>query len=65
MLPHQQRVIDEKKELDEKHEKLTNFTFTDMFSSLPREEQTRLNRQHAVMETYSQILGERIAAFKE
>lgn len=53
----------EKAELDEKREKLTAFTFTDAFSGLPKEEQARLNRQHGIMEQYSNVLGERIAAF--
>lgn len=63
MQPHQERVVTEKKELDEKREKLTAFTFTDTFKALPKEEQERLNRQHGIMEQYSNVLGERIAAF--
>ncbi len=64
MQPHQQRVIDEKSELDAKREKLTAFTFTDTFEALPADERSRLNRQHSVMTEYSAILGERIAAFQ-
>ena len=63
MLPHQQRVIDEKAELDKKLAKLSEFVTTPLFASLPADEQGRLNRQHSVMEEYSRILGERIAAF--
>lgn len=62
--PHQQRVVDEKRELDEKLSKLTAFGTTPTFAALPAEEQGRLNRQHAIMEEYSRILGERIEAFK-
>ena len=61
MLPHQERVVTEKKELDEKREKLTAFTFTDTFAALPPAEQERLNRKHSIMEQYSNVLGERIA----
>jgi hypothetical protein len=63
MAPHQQRVVDEKRELDEKLSKLSSFGTTPLFASLPADEQGRLNRQHSVMEEYSRILGERIAAF--
>ena len=63
MLPYQERVIQEKKELDERLAKLDAFGRTEVFTSLPSEEQGRLNRQHSVMEEYSCILGERIAAF--
>lgn len=64
MAPHQERVVLEKKELDEKLAKLDAFGRTDFYTTLPAEEQGRLNRQHAVMEEYSRILGDRIAAFQ-
>ena len=63
MAPHQERVVQEKKELDEKLAKLDAFGRTDFYKTLPSDEQGRLNRQHSVMEEYSRILGERIAAF--
>lgn len=53
----------EQKELAEKLEKLTAFTFTPTFAALPAAEQERLNRQHSIMEQYVNVLGERIAAF--
>ena len=59
----QQRVIDEKTELDEKREKLGQFIGGDIFNGLPQEEQERLDRQAALMRDYSAVLGERIAAF--
>lgn len=65
MKPHQERVVTEKSELDEKRYKLTAFTFSDTFAALPKEEQERLNRQHSIMEQYSNVLGERIAAFTD
>ena len=63
MLPHQQRVVDEKRELDEKLAKLSSFVCTPIFASLDCRESERLQRQHDVMTEYSTILGERIAAF--
>ena len=43
--PHQERVVTEQKELAEKLEKLTAFTFTDTFSALPAPEHDRLIRE--------------------
>lgn len=63
MQPHQQRVVDEKTSLDEKIQKLAAFIDTDTFDGLPDDEQDRLERQMVVMNEYSEILGERIAAF--
>jgi len=61
--PYQERLIVEKRDLDEKLSKLAAFGTTPLYTALPPEEQGRLNRQHAVMEEYRRILGERIAAF--
>lgn len=61
--PHQQRVVDEKSELDVRITKLRAFLPTDLCLSLPLDERSRLKRQLDVMEEYSGILGERIAAF--
>lgn len=65
MQAHQQRVVDEKTELDGKLTKLTAFYDTPVFAGLDKEEQNRLTRQGQVMSEYSDILGQRIAAFKE
>ncbi len=61
--PHQQRVVDEKTELDAKREKLGAFKNGAMFPTLPWQEQERLNTQAHIMTMYSAVLGERIAAF--
>lgn len=61
--PHQQRVVIEKAELDEKIAKLKAFMDTPQCFALPFAETTRLARQHALMVDYSRVLGERIAAF--
>ncbi len=62
--PHQQRVLTEKAELDERHEKLTDFFASPLFGSLPAAEQDRMRSQAIAMNAYSVILGERIAAFQ-
>lgn len=63
MAPHQERVVTEKAELDEKRAKLSTFFDTDLFASIDEDECRRLLRQADAMQVYSQILGERIAAF--
>jgi hypothetical protein len=64
MLPYQQRVIDEKRELDDKREKLNTFFVSSHFRNLDQAEKDRLRMQHQVMGLYSQILQLRIAAFQ-
>ena len=62
--PHQKRVIDEKAELDLRRKNLREFIDKNpVFQKLPPEEKYRLNAQQFVMAEYSDILGERIAAF--
>jgi len=63
MQPHQQRVVDEKSELDVKIEKLTSFFSNSIFSGLPEDEQGRLKSQVHYMSEYSRVLGERINCF--
>ena len=63
MQPHQQRVVDEKAELDAKVERLKAFWDNPVFNTLPDAEKERLERQSNIMDQYSQVLGERIAAF--
>jgi hypothetical protein len=66
MLPHQQRVVDEKLELDGKIGKLDEFIeHSPVYKRLGGKEQKRLCRQYDVMYEYSDILGERIDAFGE
>ncbi len=63
MQPYQERVVTEKKELDERREKLGSFIEGAIYQSLPEAEQNRLTQQALAMTAYSTILGERIAAF--
>lgn len=62
-LPHQIRVIDEKRALDENLQKLRAFFGTGVFNALETAEQERLHRQATYMTLYSGVLGERIDAF--
>ena len=62
--PHQQRVVDEKEELDKKAKALSNFIGTNpTFETLDAAEKERLKMQNDVMWQYSEILGARISAF--
>jgi hypothetical protein len=65
LLPHQQRVVDEKTELDKKASALSQFIgYSFIFTQLDGAEQERLREQNDVMWQYSEILGARIKAFK-
>lgn len=64
MQPFQQRVVDEKQELDIKREALGRFKNSGAFALLPWQEQERLNTQGHLMTMYSAVLGERIANFE-
>lgn len=62
----QQRVVDEKTDLDAKHTALDAFIGAGTtFLTLDGAEQTRLVEQRYYMSKYSEVLGRRIAAFVE
>ena len=62
--PHQQRVVDEKTDLDEKANALSQFIGCNpIFGTLAPAEQELLKLQNDVMWQYSTILSARIAAF--
>ena len=63
MQPHQERVVVEKAELDERLAKLKAFLGSEAIMKVAEDEQDRLDRQADIMAEYSDILGERIAAF--
>lgn len=63
MAPYQQRVIDEKHDLDAKVKSLQAFADTETFISLDPQEQARLHLQFYLMRGYSDVLSERIEAF--
>jgi hypothetical protein len=61
--PHQQRVIDEKRELDERLAKLEAFFDMPTFACLDQAEQQRLHDQAVAMHEYANILADRVDAF--
>lgn len=66
LAPFQQRVVDEKADLDAKHDSLDGFIKASAtFLTLDGAEQTRLVEQRYYMGKYSEVLGRRIAAFVE
>jgi hypothetical protein len=60
--PHEQRVIDEHRELTERHKKLKAFFQTPIFAGLKEAEATRLRCQSFFMAGYADVLAERIDA---
>lgn len=63
MQPYQERVVEEKADLDSKIEKLAFFLAGEKAQNLPPGENPRMTRQLAAMREYSAVLGERIACF--
>jgi hypothetical protein len=64
MQPYQQRVVEEKVELDKKAKALSDFIgLNPTFETIDAAEQERMKEQCEVMWQYSEILGARIAAF--
>ncbi len=65
MEAHQERVVVEKRDLDEKIAALNVFiNITNLiYEKLPQDEQNRLRSQLDVMQEYSAILKDRIANF--
>lgn len=62
--PHQQRVVDEKTELDEKLSKLDQFIAeSPIFKKLESEDRMLLEEQFRAMTEYSNILYNRINRF--
>ena len=63
--PHQQRVVTEKADLDERLGRLLAFFQTPSFEFMAETERSRLRNQARFMGGYSAALKERIAAFGE
>ena len=62
--PHQQRVVDEKNELEDKFSKLGAFVLDNpIYMSLEDDDKQDLTEQYDVMEKYLIILEKRIAKF--
>lgn len=60
---HQLRVVNERFDLNEKIEKLTNFFDTETYQGLDHSEQRRLIKQQGIMIEYRDVLDSRIEAF--
>lgn len=58
-----ERMVTEKKELDERLGKLEAFLVTDTYNNLSQREKKLLKDQAETMANYSRILGERIAIY--
>ncbi len=66
MAPHQQRVVDEKNEVNDRLGKLAEFiAASPIFGKLPYDEQGRLKIQKFIMEQYVGVLCDRIDNFPE
>lgn len=63
--PHQERVVIEREELNERRTKLISFIETATFDRLNGAEKERLKRQAAIMTDYFVVLGERINSFPD
>lgn len=66
MQPHEERVVTEKQDLDEKLAKLKTFCFGPdrvIFRKLAAVDRDLLEDQYTVMQRYSVILGKRIVRF--
>ena len=61
---YQNRVVEEKEQLDIRLHSLRSFIGGDRFKSLSMDEQLRMKRQEKIMSLYVDVLDERIAAFR-
>lgn len=64
MSPHQQRVVEEKSELDGRIGRLASFLRSERAFNVEPAELLRLERQIDLMEQLSELLGERISNFE-
>lgn len=63
LLDHQTRVVEERDELQERINKLTDFMYTKIFAELTAVNQGLLMSQLRIMKPYLSILNERIDLF--
>jgi predicted nucleic acid-binding Zn-ribbon protein len=63
MQAYQQRVVEERQQLEERRQKLAAFLDTEVFQKLTVEERTLLREQFAAMSNLSLILEKRIGLF--
>lgn len=65
LLPHQQRVVEERDELVDRLQKLNAFLDTPTFDALPKDERHRMVQQRMLMSLLAMTLKARIDAFEE
>lgn len=63
MLAHEERVVVEQNELNDKISKLSEFIKSDFFSTLDTENKNLLTEQLEIMQKYSDVLIKRINLF--
>ena len=63
MQPYQQRVLEEKDQLDARIRALADWLLHDQFKSLPKLSQDQLHLQFLAMKQYQLILAQRIENF--
>lgn len=63
MQAHQERVVAERAELDDKMDKLSKFLDTNTYYNLSEGEKGRLVEQLGIINQYRDVLDRRIAAF--
>lgn len=61
--PHEDRVVNEERELSDKLNKLGAFIHGEQFKALPVEDQALLQEQDDHMRAYADVLRRRIARF--
>lgn len=65
MTDYQNRVVEEKRELDAKIAKLAAFISGEVFPTIDVDQALLMRQQLSLMELYSTVLGSRIARFGE
>jgi len=60
---HQERVLEERTQLNDRLVKLDSFLYTEKFNCLSMDDQDLLITQQAFMERYLDVLDQRIANF--
>jgi len=63
--PHQQRVVTEREELKQKHDKLIDFMKSDRINQLTQLEVNLLCLQSDIMSSYLNVLSRRIELFNK
>ena len=63
--PHQERMLEEQDELQERMRKLLRFSESSAHDKLPKVEQALLACQYSAMKNYSTVLDYRIELFED